>query len=1386
MANWSKTESKLLHSLLPAELVQTLLHPETSAAAISASCEQLEAKLTRLLPFVPTPIADLHLRQPGAGRIEGRYLTGSVLCADLSGFTMLSSELAAYGPQGSEEVSTIINQLFAALLTEIYAYGGGLLQFGGDALTAFFEANRLGQQHTTLACMAALAMQERMQAFAAVSTSRGMFQLRLRIAVHSGRVFVAEVGDEQHIEMVSTGRAINRVMVAQESAAPGEVIISAEALSSLDGARVETRPNDLYLLHELTTALPPRPTPVLARPSAAPSLNHIHYLLNCINTLQPYIPHGLPQRFTRAQVHGEFRPVTVLFASFYAFNRLLTLLEFPALVEQDPGIVGRVLNTYYTHSQAVVHRYGGSINKIDMAAFGNRLMALFGAPTAHEDDDIRAVRVALGLRAANSAANEEIAQLLHKWITVHPHHRPLAQMLGGTLRQRVGIASGTVFAGIVGTPQRHEYTVMGESVNLAARLVSVANNGSILLTSRVQRAIQHLLETQPLPPLMLKGFAGQVPMFRLVQERETADTLRHAAPLIGRQRELAHLQTLQAQALQRGEQAGRVVAIIGEPGIGKSRLAYEVLRPLRLQSPATLIIRDTCQSYEQTTPYALIGRLMRQLLAIPATAERSIQAAFVQEELEALVPEWSRFAALLGPLLSLPLRETDLTRALTPDQRYERLHDLLVMICFALARRQSLVLVCDNVQWADASSRAVIERLAMELARLPLLLLLIYRPRPEIPTPWATLPHCTQLHLGELAQEDSESLLSALLEGELPTELEPLIKRTYGTPFFLEETVRYLVGTGVLRRNENGNWICTRPITNTTVPAQIEQLIMARLDRLPEMARELVQVAAVVGQRFSEEVLVAMMPNPETLTQRLDELVYAALLLPDDDATTSGYVFRHALIHDVVYDSMLFARRRELHAQAAAAIEQIYAHNLDDHRVVLAQHYRRADQLDRAFPNFLAAAHQAQQRYANSEALALYNQALATAPWRDQRDQPSDPLAAATIYEQIGDIQALIGSYDEARQNYEWSLRLLDHSPEWQVQLATLQRKVGSSHEQQGSYAKALEWFDQAAATIATAASDNRTALEHACILSDTGWVHFRQSNLEHAQHYLEQALALVQPREAYLEQARILNRLGGVAYHRGDLSIAKHYVEQSIAVSQRSGDLLGQANALNNLGNLTGSQGHFADSIHYSLQAMEIMERIGNRRGLAFTANNVGWAFYDSKDFPQAQKFFTQAYDCAVNVHDVYAQSYALLNLGRVMTATGQWSNAENLIKQSQQISEQNRIAYVQLEGHVVLAEIALQKHNLTQAKTEYRAALALVADTESEEYGRFQRLEARLALAHDDTARAIALLIANEMLFTDLQNVPETQRTRQLLAEVLATLHPNNNSRSAGQQAH
>jgi class 3 adenylate cyclase/tetratricopeptide (TPR) repeat protein len=993
---------------------------------LAAVCAALRGELEAIARFVPSLVVRRQLARPAIGAINGAYWEGTVLFADLSGFTAMSGQLSSLGKQGAEEISEIINSLFAALVDEVHRYAGVLLKFGGDALTAFFDASLLGRDHGALAARAALAMQGRMRAsFTAITTRAGTFQLRLRVGVHSGRVFAAEVGDRSHIELVVTGRNINRVANAQEIAEPGDVVVSREALALLPGSQVRALEQDYALLERLPAVVPSARLHSQNWQPGQGDRAELAALAERIAALRPYLPHRMPRRFLEPAAQsvelGEFRPVTVLFANFFPFSRALPLLD-------DDGLrAAQVLNAYYQRAQAVVHRYGGIVNKVDMYTHGDKLMALFGAPVAHEDDALRAVRSAIELRSVLAEANREIGELLREAAGA------LVSIGDAFLQQRIGINTGAVFAGRVGSAQRHEYTVMGQPVNLAARLRGVAAPGSIVLSASTRRAVTGRIALRELEPVRLKGVEGPVPIVEALRPQESVagDAGLVRAELVGRGAELERLLGEARTAL--GGQ-GRVLALVGEAGVGKSRLIGELLdRLFQLSGPGAgnlpgfMVYVAECQGYEQNTAFAVARQLLAQLLVLVEGLPS--QEARIAARVEELAPGLARFTPLLGDLLGLPLEETPLTAALTPEQRHERALDLVEGLVLGAARAQPLALIVDDMHWSDASSLELIGRIAHAATRAALLLVFGYRNDPPLDEPWRALPHSVHVQLAELTPEGSATLARAMLRGEPPPELEQRLERAQGNPFFIEAVVRSLIESGTLVQ-AGGAWQLTRKLDESAIPDSIEGVITARLDRLEEALRETLQVAAVIGRRFAYSVLDGIVQQPDTLPTRLERLEASDLVVPDAEQREalqrSAYQFAHALTRDVAYEGILYARRRDLHRRVAQRIEQLYDGRPDDQLSLLAGHYLLAEAWPQAFDYHLRAGRRAQERFANREAIALLERALQIAERPDGlSDLEPQADTIVELHERLGAVHALIGEYDLALTRYEQALDLL-------------------------------------------------------------------------------------------------------------------------------------------------------------------------------------------------------------------------------------------------------------------------------------------------------------------------------------------------------------------------
>ncbi|MEO7909096.1 MAG: adenylate/guanylate cyclase domain-containing protein [Roseiflexaceae bacterium] len=1363
--------------------------PEPMVAQL---CERLRAELAAIRTLVADPVARGHRL---IERHAGGYCPGSLLCADLSGFTGLTEQLATQGRQGVEELSTIINRLFGALLEEITLYGGVVLKFSGDALTVFFDEALVGMQHHALACAAAFVLQQRITAFAHVETSGGPRTLRLRIGVHSGRIFLATLGDNTRCELFVAGADVNRANLAQEHALPGEVLISAETLDGLEHVRSTARPDGFIVLREAPAfanhVVPPPPLTPLHTNDMATAL----ILAKQIATLRPYLPTDLPQRFidvAHSNAQGEFRPVTVLFIAFSSFSKLL------ADCEGAESLAVRAVNTYYTRVQNVIHSYGGTINKLDVAGFGERLLALFGAPVAHEDDPQRAIQAALDLRAALQEANREITDLLAA-AGRHSLNEDVGLAFSG-LDQRIGIATGTVFAGLVGGPDRREYTVIGQTVNLAARLMAIGAPGQTLLGPSAWRAVQSHIALELLPPRLLKGIPEPVSAALALHpigqafEPQVAQSL----PFVGRSAELATLRARMGAALSG---VGSVVTLSGEAGIGKSRLAHEILHDSANASLRSVAV--SCQPYATSAPYSLVRDLVLQAFDLPETADPSALRRALQHAVSTYAPALLSLTPLLYSIVaighapavpesdeyeqhshaapeefqSMQLADDSLAR-LPPSEQRARLHDLLEALFNGLVSVQPLILVLDDLHWVDASSLEVVQRLTKLAGDKRLLLVLLYRPEAAGAPLWQMVPQVTALTLGPLDQQSSAALLHALLGQEASPDILPILDRAEGSPFFLQALVHHLVDMAELKRDAAGRWVLRRPLDDIGIPSDIERLLMTRLDRLDEQTRALVQVAAVIGTRITYPVLAGVFSQAQHLAQRLTHLVDIGILQIDELDEQAPFCFHPTLLREVAYHSILYSTRRELHHRVAKRMEVLAQWQNITSLAELTYHYLLAEEWERACTYSVQLGRQAQSRYATTEALASYRQAY------DLALQHADAIAPTHLYAALegwADVEVIAGYYDEAHAHYAGFLALIEaqSSPNTDAldKQALLLGKIGNVYEHQGQLDLALEWMQRARALLIPAGQQANLQLARIC--SDIGWVYFRRGELDPTELWLEQALQLLaqsdhgdsfdtdEQRAVAAERARVQNRLGGVAWARGDLSAARMYVERGLAIWVALGDLLGQTDAQNNLGVLAEQRGDWFEAITQYEGARKIDQQIGRRREAALSLINLGIVYFHQGDLDAALPLLEQAVAQTALVEDTLHEAMALRWQGRALIGKRSWSAARGVLERALALAEAHEWLLECLDAYAALGQLALANAQSTDVETALAAgrALQLQVEHDSFELAYFLRFAAQAARARGDDAQAQSLFDECRTIFIALDMRAEVAFTELLM---------------------
>jgi class 3 adenylate cyclase/tetratricopeptide (TPR) repeat protein len=681
-------------------------------------------------------------------------------------------------------------------------------------------------------------------------------------------------------------------------------------------------------------AIPPlEPAPTLP-PAPAPLAYTPPYLVEKILT-------------ARSALAGERKQVTVLFADLKGSTELIRDL--------DPEVAQTLLDPALQCMMDAVHRFEGTVNQV----LGDGIMALFGAPVAHEDHAVRACYAGLAMQAAMRRYAEEVRR----------SH-------GLEMQMRVGLNSGEVVVRAIGNDLHMDYSAVGQTTHLAARMEQLAPPGSIRLTAATLRLVEGLVQVNALGGFPVKGLLEPVEVFELlgasaVRRRLQAAASRGLTRFVGRQQELIAVQ----QALERaGAGHGQVVAMVGEAGVGKSRLVYEFVHSHHTSGWS--VLESASVSYGKATPYFPVIDLLKRYCHIEDHDDiRTIRAKLTGQVVTLDAALQDALPALLALLDALP--DDSPFRQLDPAQRRQHTLTALKRVLLRESQVQPLLLVCEDLHWIDTETQALLDSLVESLPTAQLLLLINYRP--EYQHGWGSKTYYTQLRLDPLPPLNADEFLHALL-GDDPS-LAPLkqllIARTEGNPFFLEESVRTLVETGVLL-GERGAYHLGQALQTIQVSATVQAMLAARIDRLPPEEKGLLQTAAVIGHEVPLSLLQAIAELPEAallhgLTHlQATEFLYETRLFPE-----CKYTFKHALTHEVAYGGLLRERRRALHARIVEFLETLVGDRVAEQVERLAHHALRGEAWDKAVAYCRQAGEKAMARSAYREAVGYFEQALA-------------------------------------------------------------------------------------------------------------------------------------------------------------------------------------------------------------------------------------------------------------------------------------------------------------------------------------------------------------------------------------------------------------------------
>jgi adenylate cyclase len=997
------------------------------------------------------------------------------------------------------------------------------------------------------------------------------------------------------------------------------------------------------------------------------------------DTLRSFVAAQVADRLieTGGDLPQERRLITALFADVSGFTTLADRLDPEQLLEVIDPVVSAL--------SSVVGRYEGYVEKFA----GDALLALFGAPVAHEDDAQRALLVALEM-------HEELARVAAE----------LGPDASG-LTLHVGVNSGHGIARILGSEARMDYAVLGDSVILAQRLESAAPPRETYVSELTYRLTRDDFEFEPVGELTLKGKLEPVFAWKLVDRRTNPRPARleRSRALVGRDEELGAVSSALA-ALPAGERA--VITLTGEPGVGKSRLTTEVRA--RVEGDGALWLDARCLSYGSGLAYWPYADLLRRVAGIRAEDDRLESARRLADLVAEKAPDALPFFARL---LDLPQDGAEIER-LEPEAFRRGLHVAVADWLTTLARTQPVVLAIEDLHWADAASLALTEELARSCTGTALGLYLTARPEGAAAAKRiaeaAEGAAARSIELMPLDERGIGALIAAMLGGDPPHELAALVvERTAGNPFFAEEMVRSLEEAGDLNRDD-GAWRIRPGWDAEAVPPTVEGLLASRIDLLPRGAAHLLQTASVIGRRMRTRLLEAV--AGAAVADPLERLVAGGFLDPGDVDDQPGVTFHHALVQDVAYSRLLRKQRRDLHRRVAETAESLYGSG-DDVVDLLARHLYLGEAGPKAFDYLVRAGARAKRLFANDEAIVHFERAAEVA-----RAEPSLSEHAAQITLELADLHELIGDYGEAFQLYSDVRKDTGDVRAWHGMASTLRKR--------GEFAQALALIDEAFR------SDQLRGQDQAPLWLEQGWTLSVAGRFDQAIDVLEAGLVALGDRRDPVV-AQILLQLARSETVAGHFQSALEHGTEAQTIFERNDDARGLSVALRVIGDSLRYLGRLDDAARTLRRGLEFAERVGYVEEIGGCLINLGLVELERGAIPEATECVRRAIAEFERVGLAPGRAIGYSNLAWTLAQAGEYDEAIRQAEKAIEVAESIDHGLAQAEALDTMAFIKLR-----QGKHREAAALGERAAELFQEMGSAPKAAGSLRIAADALEQA------------------------------------------------
>lgn len=1172
---------------------------------------------------------------------------------DLTDFTPLTEQMMQRDKDGAEQLSVLLNGIFGPLVSLVYKYGGFVPYFAGDAFTGIFPVKEDSIEVPDF-IQVANEMRDLVRGLPPVE----QFRVGVKLGLSEGIVEWGIVGDQIR-NFYFKGQAIDGSSNAQKHAKEQEIIVDDTFLRAIPEA-TKLIPvgaqRKFYRLaqvprHDITR----QPVVLAERPS------------------EEIVKHFLHSSILDVDLTGEFRYVISSFLSFEGIESHQEMDEFITLV----------LDTYES--------YGGYFKEIDFGDKGGVLVGFFGAPVTFEKLDERALECVCSIMEA---------------VQTIPAFK--------NIKLRAGMTGGKAFTGVVGGQARSQYAVVGNRVNLSARLMTKAEWGEILVDEALSKNQAFNFKSKGLQSY--KGLSAPIPTYILKGKKLNSLLNVFEGPMIGRQSELEAMFSFSSPSL--AAKKASVMAVWGEGGIGKSRLVHEFKKKLTAHHDVEWYTLRANQILQK--PFEPFFQFLKDFFdQDPEKSKAENQAAFEKEfqllkedcELVDINPELllelERTKSIFAGLMGLPAEGT-LWSQLDARSRYENTIGAIINLLSVEASLKPIVLEIEDAQNLDENSRALLQQFARKLPNLPILVLVVGRLADDGAEPliFGTTLDRKKLPIKELTLQNFESeevreKVESLLEGPVSDDLVEFFGRiSNGNPFYLDQILQYFLESNILKK-EGNNWVV--PDKEVKVSNSIQAILMARIDRLSNLVKETVKTAAVIGREFEVPVLSEVMKRTEVLSTNSNgdlvrEQVKTAEMVKIWRALNElRYIFRHSLLREALYDMQLRTRLKKLHKLIGEAIEKVYKGRLEGHYLDLAFHYRQANVTNKAIHYLSLAASQAKSNYQNQQALELYEQLLQLyQKGKNEESVIKVQLKKASVYDTIG-------QWDEGLQCLYLALEKAEKMGS-DLLTARVRNEVGRLAMLKGDYPAAREHLETAE-FLFKKIEDHQGLTK---VLGNLGNLYFRRGKYEEAKGYLMQGIELSRKINLPVD-AQIVSSLGLAFMNQGNYSEGLRWMKSQLEDCRKLDDKPGMATLFVNMGIVSMEKGDHNYSLACFVEGKNLSEELGNKLLITIAMGCMGTIFKGKGNYEKAEENFKKDLNLSLELGDKQGISIAHGLVGDLYAVQGKFDEAKNHLKRSLKISK--KLGYMKGIAKAVnnLGDVYYLQGKYKKAKKKYKEAIKI-----------------------------------------------------------------------------